>query len=131
MSSETYTLSDVIYCKGKLLGYSEPGKSSQTNGKITFSEFSWNYMHIDEVQVIGPYHSEALMVGDYWYRKVLKGKKNWWMPRQLIWKSPKLSWPKRPEILFQEVLPNFIMEPYTKSLFQILQLLIKGVLQVH
>ncbi len=71
MSSETNVLSDVIYCKGKLLGYSEPGKSSQNIGKITFSEFSWNYMQIDEVQVTGPYHSEALNVGDFWYSYVL------------------------------------------------------------
>ncbi len=116
MSSETNVLSDVIYCKGKLLGYSEPGKSSQTNGKISFSEFSWKYMHIDEVQVIGPYRSEALKVGDFWYRKVLKGKGNWWMSRQLIWKFPKLSWPKRPEIF----IPRGDAEFYNGTLYEVI-----------
>ena len=116
MSSETNVLSDVIYCKGKLLGYSEPGKSSQNNGKITFSAFSWNYMHIDEVQVIDYYHSEELKVGDFWYRKVLKGKKNWWMSRQLIWKFPTLSWPKRPEIF----IPRGDAEFYSGTLYEVI-----------
>ncbi len=52
MSSKTNILSNTIYCKGKLLGYSEPGRKSLTIGKINFSEFSWKYINIDDVKVI-------------------------------------------------------------------------------
>ena len=116
MSNKTINFSDTIYCKGKLLGYSEPGRQSRTIGKINFSEFSWKYIHIDDVKVIEKYNSEELKVGDYWYRKVLKGRKNWFLSRQLIWKFPKLSWPKRPEIF----IPRGDSEFFNGTLYEVI-----------
>ena len=142
MSSKTNILSNTIYCKGKLLGYSEPGRKSLTIGKINFSEFSWKYIRIDDVKVIDQYNSEELKVGDFWYKKVLKGRKNWFFSRQFELKWPIsfskkfpfvaihfdcIRWPKRPEIFIPRGDSEFSTVPYTKSSFQISKSVTKGV----
>jgi hypothetical protein len=131
MSSKTNILSNTIYCKGKLLGYSEPGRKSLTIGKINFSEFSWKYIHIDDVKVIDQYNSEELKVGDFWYKKVLKGRKNWFFSRQFELKSPIsfskkfpwvaihfdfIRWPKRPEIF----IPRGDSEFFNGTLYEVI-----------
>ena len=120
MSSKPINFSDTIYCKGKLLGYSEPGRKSLTIGKINFSEFSWKYIHIDHVQVIKPYSAEELKVGDFWYKKELKGRKNWFLSRQFELKWPISFSKKFPFVAIHfEVILNFSTVLYTKSSFQI------------
>ena len=131
MSSKPINFSDTIYCKGKLLGYSEPGRKSLTIGKINFSEFSWKYIHIDDVKVIEQYNSEELKVGDFWYKKELKGRKNCFFARQFEFKWPIsfskkfpfvaihfdcIRWPKRPEIF----IPRGDSEFFNGTLYEVI-----------
>ena len=62
------------YYKGKFTGLLNP-KNGKHHGTVTFSEITWDYLRIDEIEKISIANIDEYKTGDFWYKEKIRARK--------------------------------------------------------
>ena len=103
------------YYKGKFTGLLNP-KNGKHHGTVTFSEITWDYLRIDEIEKISIANIDEYKTGDFWYKEKIRARKRFNFFRD----TTQLFIPRGTDLyfgksIFQVLLKNLKITPNNSS----------------